>query len=434
MRQIRQMPGQIDSKFLGPLFKSGQRVFLHGQSAVPQALLKLVVDSTAAVPDLEFMHLHLEGEAYHARAEFRNRIRINNLFVGASIRKCLDYDRIDYTPMFLSEMPKVIKSRKKAVDVALVQVSPPDRFGFCSLGIGVDIARAAVDTASVVLAQVNSKMPRTFGDTLIPLHKITGIMESSEILPQTGGLSKEESKVLQDIGKNVASLVEDGATLQVGIGSIPNAVLRELSTHQHLGVHSELWSDGMVELIEKGVVDNSQKVVHPGKSISSFLQGTNRIFDFAHENPSVELYPGDYVNSPLVIARNPKVTAINSAVEVDLTGQVCSDSVGHRLISGVGGQIDFIRGASLSEGGKSIIAITSRTKEGRSRIVASLNSGAGVVTTRADVHFIVTEYGVADLYGKTLGQRAKALIQISHPEDREKLERAWSEIRLGGPQ
>jgi acyl-CoA hydrolase len=278
-----------------------------------------------------------------------------------------------------------------------------------------------------VIAQINPNMPRVHGDGLVHVSQIHHSIEVNTPLPEAGRKSNGVSKEMELIGRNVAALIEDGSTLQMGIGAIPDAVLRSLKGHRYLGIHSEMWSDGVIDLLECGAVDNSRKVVHPGKTVSAFIQGSKRVYDFVHDNPSIALYPSDYVNSPIVIARNPKVVAINSAVEIDLTGQVCSDSVGHRMISGVGGQIDFIRGAAMSPEGKPIIAITSRTKSGTSRIVPSLHEGAGVVTTRADVHFVATEYGVADLYGKSLGERAKALIAIAHPEDRESLQRDWAQ-------
>jgi acyl-CoA hydrolase len=408
-----------------PQINPGSRVFVHGQSAVPYKLIEEFVGNTQDVPSLEFAHLHLEGNPAHLSPEHRARFRINNLFVSPALRNSVDCEQVDYSPVFLSEIPKLFLTGRLPIDVALVHLSPPDRFGYCTLGVGVDVTRAAVDSAKIVMAQINSKMPRTQGDTLVHVNEIDYWLEVDQNLPEKILRPEDNAQTLEAIGQNVSTLIDHGSTLQVGIGAIPDAVLRSLRGHKNLGIHSEMWSDGVVDLILSGAVDNSRKVVHPGKTVASFIQGTQKVYDFVHDNPSIELYPSDYVNSPLVIARNPKVVAINSAVEIDLTGQVCSDSVGHRMISGVGGQIDFIRGASMSPGGKPIIAITSRTKKGSSRIVSSLHEGAGVVTTRADVHYVVTEYGVADLYGKSLGERAKALISIAHPEDREKLQREW---------
>jgi acyl-CoA hydrolase len=309
----------------------------------------------------------------------------------------------------------------------LIQVSPPDRHGICTLGTSVDVARAAVDTARLVIAQINPRMPRVLGDGAVPLSRIDHWIEHEAEIPEVA--APMLSDVERRIGIHAASLIEDEATLQMGIGAVPDAVLSALRHHRHLGIHTEMWSDGALELIKCGAVDNSRKKVHPGRTISGFLMGSRALYDFVDDNPTVLQLDIAYVNSVQVIARNHKVTAINSAVEVDLTGQVCADSIGHRIISGVGGQMDFIRGASLSRGGRPIIALPSRTRHGDPRIVPTLHGGAGVVTTRAHVHFVVTEYGIADLYGMTLSERAAALIHIAHPEDRDNLERAWRELR-----
>jgi acyl-CoA hydrolase len=313
------------------------------------------------------------------------------------------------------------------IDVALVHLAAPDQEGNCSLGTSVDIAKAAVESAPVVLAQINSQMPWVHGDSAIPRNHLTGYIEVSRPLPQASlhPLTPEEIR----IGERVAELVENGACLQVGIGAIPNAVLAALKSHRHLGLHTEMWSDGALKLIQTGVIDNSRKEIHEGKSVSSFIIGSQEVYDFIHDNPAVIQMGTDYVNNPDVIARNSHVTAINSAVEIDLTGQVCADSIGHKIISGVGGQMDFMRGAALSRGGKPIIALTSRTRRGQSRIVTELKPGAGVVSTRANVHHVVSEYGSVDLHGKTLRERAMALIEIAHPEDRELLQRNWHESK-----
>lgn len=400
----------------------GQRVFVHGGAAVPIPLLQALVDRAPELPDLEFIHLHLEAPPIHAIAAFR----VTNLFVGATMRSKLDYDRIDYLPCFLSEMPALLKTKRRP-DVALIQVSPPDEEGLCSLGVSVDIARAAVETAKNVIALINPKMPRVLGDGLIPVDKISHAFEFEQDLP--GSAPKALSETHLKIGKHVASLIDDGATLQTGIGAIPNAVLAQLSDRKDLGVHSEMWSDGMVDLIEKGVVTNRAKTVHPGKSVSAFVMGSQRLYRFVHNNPAVLQLGADVVNSVRTIAQNPQVIAINSAIEVDLTGQVCADSVGPNILSGVGGQLDFLRGAALSERGKPIIAIKSRTKSGQPKIVSLLKPGSGVVTTRSHVHYVVTEFGVADLAGKTLSEIARSLIAIAHPDDRERLQREWRESR-----
>ena len=401
--------------------RSGDRVFVHSIAAAPR---KLVAAMTARAPELrgvEVVHLHTEGPAPYAAPGMEESFRVNALFVGANVRQALADGRADYLPVFLSEVPLLFRRGILPLDVALVHVSPPDRHGFCSLGISVDASRAAVQTAKTVIAQVNRHMPRTHGDGLIHVRDIHYLCESDEpIHEHARGSPSEEERA---IGRHVAGLVEDGATLQMGIGAIPDAVLASLVDHRDLGVHTEMFSDGVMELVERGVINGCRKKVHPGKIVAGFAMGTRRLYDFIDDNPLVQMLDIAYVNDTAVIRRNPKVTAINSAIEVDLTGQVCSDSIGERQYSGVGGQMDFIRGASLSEGGKPIIALPSATSRGEARIVAQLKPGAGVVTTRAHVHYVVTEYGVANLYGKNLRERAKALIGIAHPRHREDLER-----------
>ncbi len=396
-------------------------IFVHGAAATPNFLLKEVVAQANRFDSLTFVHLHTEGEAPYADEAFAKKFRIVNLFVGANLRNHLDYERIDYLPCFLSEIPNLFRARQFPLDVALLQVSPPDQNGYCSLGVSVDVAKAAADSAKIVIAQVNPKMPRVHGDGFLPISRFDALVKCEDPLPQSKqqAPTKEESA----IALHVAELVEDGSTLQLGIGAIPNAVARQLQGRKNLGLHTEMWSDGALSLLRSGAIDNSKKKVHQGKSVSGFLCGTQELYDFVHDNPSVLQLEVDYVNNPSVIARNPKVVAINSAVEVDLSGQVCADSVGHHILSGVGGQMDFMRGAALSKGGKPIIAMQSCTKNGESKLVCALRAGAGVVTTRAHVHYLVTEYGVVNLVGKTLRERARALIEIAHPDHREKLER-----------
>lgn len=406
--------------------KSGHRVFIHGGAATPNILVEAMVQQASRLRDVEIIHLHTHGPARYAADEFKESFRVANLFVGANVRPLIDYDRIDYLPCFLSEIPQLFYSKARPIHVAMVQLSPPDRHGFCSLGTSVDVAKAAVDTAEIVIAQVNQRMPRVLGDGLIHISQVDHYIEVDEPLSQ--GHQEELTPEALQIGKNAATLIEDGATLQVGIGAVPDAVLASLDNHKNLGLHSEMWSDGALRLIKKGVINNCNKSVHRGRCVSGFVFGSTELYSFIHDNPSVLQLCIDYVNNPTVIRRNPKVTAINSAVEVDLTGQVCADSVGPRIISGVGGQMDFMRGAALSPGGKPIIAISSRTKKGAPRIVPTLRPGAGVVTTRSHVHYVVTEYGVADLYAKTFRERAHAMIQIAHPDDRERLDRQWHEI------
>ncbi len=403
--------------------QSNQRVFVHGGAATPNVLLDALVERAPNLENVELIHLHTEGALRYGDPEFSKSFRVVNLFVGANARSSLDFGSRDYLPCFLSEIPSLFRTKARRIDVALLHLSPPDKHGFCSLGVSVDVARAAFESADVVIAQINAQMPRVHGDGFIHMDDIDRYVEVDIPIFATEEMSIEPTADL--IGRNVASLIEDGACLQIGIGAIPNAVLNALGDRRHLGVHSEMWSDGVLGLIQCGAIDNSMKTVHRGKTVSGFIIGSRAVYDFIDDNPSVIQLGIDYVNNPEIIRRNSKVVAINSAISVDLTGQVCADSVGSRIISGVGGQMDFMRGAALSEGGRPIIAMTSRTKRGLSRIVPTLLQGSGVVTTRAHVHYVVTEYGIADLYGKTLGERARELTRIAHPEVREWLESQW---------
>ena len=401
------------------VIKSGDRVFVHGVAASPRVLLDAMAARAKELKVVEVLSLCQVGPARYADADLSESFRVNTLFVGPSIRKAVDEQRGDYVPVFLSEIPRLFRQGILPVDVALVHVSPPDKHGYCSLGISVDCSLAAVQTARTVVAQVNPRMARTHGDGLIHIDEIDDLVEVDEPLIELpkAPLSEEE----RAIGRHCAELVDDGATIQAGIGAIPDATLLALSDHKRLGIHTEMLSDGVVDLVEKGVVTGEAKKVDTGKVVATFAFGTKRLYDFMDDNPLVKMLDVAYVNDTAVIRRNPKVTAINSAIEVDLTGQVCADSIGERLFSGVGGQMDFIRGASLSEGGKPIIALPSTTGKGDSRIVPLLKQGAGVVTTRAHVHFVVTEHGIADLYGKNLRQRAAALIAITAPQHRDAL-------------
>ncbi|MDR9414710.1 MAG: acetyl-CoA hydrolase/transferase C-terminal domain-containing protein [Gracilimonas sp.] len=402
--------------------KSGDRVFVHGVSATPVQLIQAMTDRHQELKNVEVIHLHTEGPAPYAAEEYKNSFFVNALFVGANVRKAVNQGRGDYIPVFLSEVPSLFRHGILPIDVALIHVSPPDIHGFCSLGVSVDAAVAATQTAKHVIAQVNPKMPRTHGDGQIHASKIDAFVEVNDDLPEQIVPEPDEAEL--KIGQFCAELIDDGATLQMGIGAIPNAVLKSLTSHKNLGVHTEMFSDGVIELVENGVINGMNKKIHPGKVVSGFVMGSRKTYDFIDDNPSVAMLDIAYINDTAVIRRNPKVIAINSAVEVDLTGQVCADSIGTYHYSGVGGQMDFIRGASLSPGGKPIIALPSTTRKGISRIVPFLKQGAGVVTTRAHVHYVVTEYGVANLYGKNLGQRAKALVEIAHPDHREELEKA----------
>ncbi len=407
------------------VIQSGQRIFVHGAAATPTQLLDALVEDADRLRDVELFHLHTVGAVKYAEPAYRANFKVAAFFVGANLRGKLDPGRVDYIPCFLSEIPQLLRSGRVPVDVALIHVSPPDQHGFCTLGTSVDAARAAVDVAKVIIAQINPQMPRVHGDGFIHVSQIHHAIEVNSPIPEVPRAPPTSEEMA--IARFAAAMIEDGSTLQTGIGSIPDAVLAALKGHRHLGIHTEMWSDGTLELIRCGAVDNSLKKTHPGKTVSGFVMGSKALYDFINDNPSVVGLDIGYVNNPFNIARNPKVVAINSAVEIDLTGQVCADSIGPHVISGAGGQMDFIRGASLSPGGKPIIALTSRTKRGISRIVPMLKKGAGVVTTRAHVHYVITEYGVADLYGMTLAQRAKALTAIAHPEERENLQKTWRE-------
>jgi len=404
------------------IIKSGDRVFIHGVAAAPLQLIEAMTARAAELRNVEIVHLHTEGDAPYAKPEYEESFRVNALFVGPNVRKAVQEGRGDYIPVFLSEIPALFRKGILPLDVALIHVSLPDKHGFCSLGVSVDVARAAVDTAKVVIAQINPQMPRTIGDALISVHDVDIFVEVDAPLPEHP--VPVLSEIDMAIGRHISELIDDGATLQMGIGTIPNAVLSSLKDHQHLGVHTEMFSDGLIDLVRSGVVTGERKVKHPGKIVAGFVMGTRRLYDFVDDNPQVLMLDIAYVNDSAVIRRNPRVTAINSAIEVDLTGQVCADSIGMKQYSGVGGQMDFIRGASLSEEGKPIIALPSTTSHGESKIVPFLKQGAGVVSTRAHVHYIVTEYGVANLYGKNLRQRAAELVKIAHPDHREALDQA----------
>jgi acyl-CoA hydrolase len=423
------MSGFVTAEQAVKLIKSNDRVFIHSIAAAPRLLVNAMTDRASELRNVELVHLHTEGEAPYARPEFVDSFRVNAFFVGANVRGAVNERRADYVPVFLSEIPALFRRGVLPIDVALLHVSPPDKHGFCSLGIAVDIARAAVDCAKHVIAQVNPRMPRTIGDALVHVTDIDAMVECDEPLMEAP--IPEITDVEKAIGRHISELIDNGATLQMGIGAIPNAVLTSLSGHKDLGIHTEMFSDGVIPLVEAGVITGRRKVKHPGKIVAGFVMGTKRLYDFVDDNPQVLMLDIAYVNDTSVIRRNPKVTAINSAIEIDLTGQICADSIGTRQYSGVGGQMDFIRGASLSEDGKPIIALPSVTAHGESKIVPYLKQGAGVVTTRAHAHYIATEYGVVNLYGKNLRQRAYELISIAHPNHREALERAAHE-RFGG--
>lgn len=401
--------------------QSHERLFIHGGAATPLALVHALSARYRELKNVEIIHLHTEGDVPYAKPEFMGAFHINSFFIGNNLRQYVDHSHVQYVPVFLSEIPALFRKGVMPVDTAMIQVSLPDQHGFCSLGVSVDIAKAATDVANKIIALVNPHMPRSHGDGQIHRSRFDAMVYTE--VPLFELPEPEVSATEIAIGKQVASIVEDGATLQIGIGGIPNAVLQCLKGHKDLGLHTEMFSDGILPLVEGGIINGRKKRKHPGKIVSAFSIGTRRLYDFINDNPMVAMLDAAYVNDTSVIRKNDKVTAINSAVEIDLSGQVCADSIGHHIISGVGGQMDFIRGASLSEGGKPIIAMASTTAKGISKIVPVLKPGAGVVTTRAHVHFVITEYGIADLYGKNMAQRARSLIAISHPDHREDLER-----------
>jgi acyl-CoA hydrolase len=408
------------------LVGSGNRVFIHGSAATPVCLIKAMQQRHHELKNVELVSITNMGDLDFCKPEFSGSFFFNSLFVSANTREVVNSDNGDYVPVFLSQIPQLFKKNILPIDVALIQVSPPDKHGYCSLGTSVDIAKSAVDTAKVIIAQVNPRMPRTHGDSFLHTTRIDAMVWQEAELPETDYSSKT-NEAIRRIGKNVASLVEDGATLQLGIGSIPDQVLKNLTGHKNLGLHTEMLSDGIIPLLEKGAINNSNKKLNTGKSVTGFMAGTRKLYDFVDDNPQVIVMDIEYVNDTSIIRQNPKATAINSAIEVDLTGQVCADSIGTYQYSGIGGQMDFMRGASLSEGGKPIIALPSTTSKGQSRIVPFLKEGAGVVTTRGHVHWVVTEYGNVNLFGKNLKQRGKSLISIAHPDHREYLERAFYE-------
>ncbi len=408
------------------VIKSGDHVFVHSAVAAPQELSKALAERAAELTDVEVYHLHVEGDAPYASEQCSKSIRVNNLFVGKNVRQAVNEGRADFIPIFLSEVPFLFKSRIIDLDVAMLQVSPPDHNGFCTLGVSVDTALAAAQSAKRLIAEINPNMPRTRGDGDIHISRFEKVVEVDYPLPTIE--LPPPNEIETRIGEYIATLVENGATLQMGIGAIPNAALLAMTNHKELGIHTEMFSDGVIDLVEKGVVTNEHKEKHRHHIVSGFLMGSKKLYDFVHDNPIVRMLDIEYVNDTAVIRQNPKVTAINSAIEIDLTGQVCADSIGTRIFSGVGGQMDFIRGASLSKGGKPIIALPSSTSKGISRIESVLKPGAGVVTTRAHVQYIVTEYGIANLYGQSLRKRAKALINIAHPDHRERLEKEAFEV------
>ncbi|HIB8178859.1 TPA: acetyl-CoA hydrolase/transferase family protein [Elizabethkingia anophelis] len=408
------------------VIKSGDRIFSHGSACTPNYLLNELANQSSRFKDIEMVSITQQGAVAIARPEYKDNFHINSLFVSTPVREAVNSDRGDFVPIFLSEIPILFKNNILPLDVAIITVSPPDKHGYCTLGTSVDIARSAVDSTKKIIAIVNPKMPRTHGDGMVHVNRIDKMVwHEEELMTIDYGSKVGEEEAL--IGKHVAELIDDRATIQMGIGTIPDAVLKCLGNHKDLGIHTEMLSDGVINLIKDDIVNNKYKGFHDNVSITSFCFGTKNLYDFVDDNPSIAFLDVQHVNFPINIMKNHKMHAINSAIEIDLTGQVCADSIGTYQYSGIGGQMDFMRGAALSEGGKPIMALTSRTKKGIPRIVPFLKEGAGVVTTRGHIHYVVTEYGTAYLYGKNLRQRAKALIDISHPDDREMLERAAHE-------
>lgn len=405
---------------------SGNRVFIHGSAGTPMHLLRALQERHEELENVELNSITTLGKVDFDNPIYRKSFFVKCLFTSAATRKVVNSEYGDYVPIFLSQIPQLFRKNILPPDVALISVSPPDQHGYCSLGTSVDIARAATEVAKYIVAQVNPKMPRTHGEGFIHVSRFHAAVWHEEELPVLD-YSSDATEVTAQIGHNIATLVEDGSTLQLGIGSIPDYVLKNLTNHKNLGLHTEMMSDGVIPLIESGVINNSLKKVNVGRNVTSFMAGTRKLYDFVDDNPSVRVLAIDYVNDTAVIRQNPKAMAINSAIEVDLTGQVCADSIGTYQYSGIGGQMDFMRGASLSEGGKPIIALPSVTNKGISRITPFLKEGAGVVTTRGHIHWVVTEYGITNLFGKGLKERGKALIEIAHPDHRETLERAWYE-------
>ncbi|MDR3273682.1 MAG: 4-hydroxybutyrate CoA-transferase [Flavobacteriaceae bacterium] len=408
------------------LIKSNHRIYVHSTVCTPERLIDAIVDRHEDLRDVEFCHIHTEGKARYALPEYSKNFKVNNFFIGANIRPYVNKGSVQYVPVFLSEIPLLFRKKVLPVDVALIHVSPPDSHGYCSLGLSIEGVKAATEEAKIVIAQVNPNMPRTFGDSFIHESQITAAIWCEDPIYESLSPALTENDVA--IGKYVAGIVDDGATLQMGIGGIPNAVLACLGNHKNLGIHTEMFSDGLIPLVEKGIVNNSQKKIYHGKIVSTFLMGTRKLYDFVDDNQAVAMLESSYTNDTAIIRQNPKVTAINSAIEIDLTGQVCADSIATKMYSGVGGQMDFIRGASLSEGGKPIIALTSVTNKGASKIVPTLKQGAGVVTTRGHIHYVATEFGIVNLYGKNLKERAEALISIAHPNHRETLSQQAFEL------
>ena len=414
------------------IIKSGMRIFLTGNVSVPQQALAALVDYAPNLKGVEICQALTIGPADYVNPGMEEHLRVNTLFISHNVRKAVQEGRADFTPVLLSEFPLLFKRGVLPLDVAIIHVSPPDEHGFCSLGVEVGLTKSPAESAKIIIAEVNQQMPRTLGDSFIHVSRLNHIIPVNYPIPEMAMAEEGNSAVVEKIAGFIAELIPDGATMQLGIGAIPDAVLKYLRNKKDLGVHSELFSDGVIDLVNDGVLTNARKTLHPGKIIAGFMLGTRNLYKWADDNPLIEFHRTEYVNDPFVIAQNERMVAINSAIEVDLTGQVCADSIGPKLYSGVGGQLDFIYGASRSKGGVPIIALPSTTtlRDGTpvTRIAAMLKLGAGVVTSRNHVRYVVTEYGVADLYGKTIRQRAQQLVNIAHPDFRSDLEKQAKEL------
>lgn len=412
--------------------KSGHRVFLTGNVSVPQKLLAALVEYAPSLQDVEICQALTVGSADYVSPQMEGHLRVNSMFISANIRKAVNEGRADFTPVLLSEFPLLFKRGVLPLDVAIIHVSTPDEHGFCSLGVEVGLTKSAAESAKVVIAEVNEQMPRTLGDAFIHVSRLTHIVPVNYPIPEHKMTAEGDMDVIQKIAGHVAGLIPDGATMQLGIGSIPDAVLKFLFDKKDLGIHTELFSDGVIDLFNAGVITNGRKSLHPGKIVAGFILGTKKLYEWVNDNPMIEMHPTEYVNDPFVIAQNDRMVAVNSAIEVDLTGQICADSIGPKLYSGVGGQLDFVYGSSRSKGGVPIIALpsvaTMRDGTEVSKITAMLKQGAGVVTSRNHVRYVVTEWGIADLYGKTIRQRSQALINVAHPQFREELTRQAKEL------
>jgi acyl-CoA hydrolase len=411
------------------IVQSNDRVYVQAAAAAPSVLTNALTQRASELRNVEVCHLHTEGPAPYANPELAESFHVNSFFIGKNVRHTLAAGNGSYTPVFLSELPYLFRKKALHLDVVFIHVSPPDIHGYCSLGVSVEASLAAIENAKTVIAQVNSQMPRTFGDGILHVSEIDYLVEVD--IPIYGHEMEKVTPLEDKIGTFVASLIEDKSTLQMGIGSIPNAALTKLTNHKDLGLHTEMFSDGVIDLIQSGVINCNYKGTTRGRALATFLVGSKRLYDFVHDNPFIEMKESSAVNDTARIRKNPKMVAINSAIEVDVTGQVCADSIGARMYSGVGGQMDFIRGASLSVGGKAIIALPSITKNGESRIVPYLKQGAGVVSTRSHVQYIITENGIADLYGKTLKQRVNEMVKIAHPDHQEWIDKEYFNLVNG---